>query len=290
MTHIVVGVDGSETGGRALQWALREATLRQQPVVAVLAWGFLDQHHATNTEPFDPSYDHADAVAALDVFVIQAVGSDAAAHVERQVVCDLPARALLDASADASLLVVGVRGLGGFRDLLLGSVSQQALHHATCPIAIVRSDGATRHNGSKERIVVGTDGSETARRALRWAIEEARVRGASLEVVHSWHAPDVGGYPYGSASFDMAPFEAAARQTLDAAVAEEDASGLAEPPQRLLVMGSAAQAILKSAEGADLVVMGSRGLGGFKELLLGSVSHQVAQHADCPTVIVPPES
>ncbi|MEO7573024.1 MAG: universal stress protein [Acidimicrobiales bacterium] len=288
MTHIVVGVDGSETAGSALQWALREATLRQQSVVAVLAWGFLDQHHPIATEPFDPSYGEADAVAALDAFVVQAVG--AAAPVERRVVCELPAQALLEVSADAALLVVGARGLGGFRGLLLGSVSQQTLHHATCPIAIVRSDGAARSEGLMERIVVGIDGSQTARRALRWAIKEARVRGASLEVVHSWHVPYVGGYPYAGAAFDPAPFEAAARQTLDVAVDGEDTSGLAEPAQRLLVMGSAAQAILESAKGADLVVMGSRGLGGFKGLLLGSATHQVAQHATCPVVIVPPET
>jgi len=290
MTHIVVGVDGSKPAGRALQWARREGTLHQQPVVAVLAWGFLDQHQAIVTEPFDPSYDETDAVAALDAFVVQAVGSDAVAQVERQVVCDLPARALLEASAGAPLLVVGARGLGGFRGLLLGSVSQQTLHHATCPIAIVRSDGVTRSEDTMERIVVGIDGSETARRALRWAIEEARVRGASLEVVHSWHVPYVGGYPYAGAPFDQAPFETTARQTLDAAVDGEDTSGLTEPAQRLLVMGSAAQAILESAKGADLIVMGSRGLGGFKGLLLGSASHQVAQHATCPVVIVPPEA
>jgi len=106
-------------------------------------------------------------------------------------------------------------------------------------------------------IVVGIDGSETARRALRWAIDEARVRGASLEVVHSWHVPYVGGYPYPGAPFDQAPFETTAQQTLDAAVDGEDTSGLAEPAQRLLVMGSPAQAILESAKGADLIVMGS---------------------------------
>lgn len=142
-----------------------------------------------------------------------------------------------------------------------------------------------------KRIVVGIDGSETARRSLRWAAEEARLRQASLEVVHAWHMPYVGGYPYTTtAPFDPTIFEDAARTTLDAAVDSLDTTGLAHHVERILVSGGAASAILEAAKGADLVVVGSRGLGGFTGLLLGSVSHQVAHHATCPVVIVPPEA
>ena len=138
-----------------------------------------------------------------------------------------------------------------------------------------------------ERIVVGIDGSDTARHALRWAVEEARLRAASLEVIHAWHIPYVGGYPY---MLDPTTFEDDARATLDAAFDGIDTTGLAQPVDRILTSGGAASAILEAAKGADLVVMGSRGLGGFSGLLLGSVSHQVAHHATCPVVIVPPES
>lgn len=141
------------------------------------------------------------------------------------------------------------------------------------------------------RIVVGIDGSETARRALRWAAEEATLRDAALEVVHAWHMPYVGGYPYvPTATFDPTWFEDAARTTLDAACDSLDSTGLKHPLERILVSGGAATAILEAAKGACLVVVGSRGLGGFTGLLLGSVSHQVAHHASCPVVIVPAEA
>lgn len=139
-----------------------------------------------------------------------------------------------------------------------------------------------------ERIIVGVDGSETSRRALRWAVEEARLRQASLEVVLAWHPPYVGGYPYTGTLIDPTVFEDAARQTLDEVVDGVDTSGLPQPVERVQCLGDAASAILETAKGADLVVLGSRGLGGFTGLLLGSVSHHVAHHATCPVVIVPP--
>ena len=140
-----------------------------------------------------------------------------------------------------------------------------------------------------ERIVVGIDGSETARRSLQWAAGEARLRRAALEVVHAWSMPYLLGLPYTSANVDPAWIEDAARSTLDAAVDSLDMTGLAQPVERILVAGGAASAILEAAKGADLVVVGSRGLGGFSGLLLGSVSHQVVHHANCPVVVIPHE-
>ena len=290
MTGIVVGVDGSDSAAHALVWATKEAELHNWPLTAVLAWGLLDQHHTLVGERFDPQYGEDADLAALDVYVERALGSSRAGKVERQVVCDLAAPGLLDSSADASLVVVGARGLGGFRGLLLGSVSQHCLQHTTCPIAVVRHNDAPAEGATMERIVVGIDGSDTARHALRWAVEEARLRAASLEVIHAWHIPYVGGYPYSAAAFDPTTFEDAARATLDAAFDGIDTAGLAQPVDRILTSGGAASAILEAAKGADLVVLGSRGLGGFSGLLLGSVSHQVAHHATCPLVIVPHES
>jgi len=148
----------------------------------------------------------------------------------------------------------------------------------------------TEIGDTMERIVIGIDGSDTSRHALRWAVEEARLRHAALEVIHAWHMPVVGGYPFAGTSLDPAMFEEAARATLDRAVDSVDVSGLAHPVERILCTDGAASAILDAAKGADLVVIGSRGLGGFSGLLLGSVSHQVAHHATCPVVIVPPQS
>jgi len=139
-----------------------------------------------------------------------------------------------------------------------------------------------------ERIVVGVDGSETSQHALRWALQEGRLRQAAVQVVHAWHEPYLGGHPTTGATFDPAIFEEGARRVLDSVLETADTSGLPAPPERVLVCGGGATAILGTAKGADLVVVGSRGLGGFAGLLLGSDSHQVTHHADCPVVVVPP--
>ncbi len=202
--------------------------------------------------------------------------------------CDRPATALLEASAGADLLVVGARGLGGFRGLLLGSVGQQCLHHATCPVAIVRSADAEPARGTEvERIVVGIDGSDSSRRALRWALDEARPRQAVVEVVHAWHVPYTIGFPFSAVSFDPQEFEDAARDLLDSVVDEAVGSELSQPVEKILAAGEPTSALLENAKGADLLVVGSRGLGGFGQLLLGSVSHQLATHAPCTVVVVP---
>jgi nucleotide-binding universal stress UspA family protein len=289
MQNIVVGVDRSESAARALAWAVREGRLHGRTVTAVLAWDLLNQHHIAADEPFSGTYREADASAALDSYVVNALAPEAASEVRRQVICDRAAPALLAAAADAWLLVVGARGLGGFRGLLLGSVSQHCLHHAPCPLAIIRDDGAQSAKHEPERVVVGIDGSGTAGRALHWALEEAQARMASIDVVHAWHEPFPAGYPHAGTSFDTRIFEDEARRVLDRAIDRETtARGIVRPVERVVVNSGAASAILETSKGADLVVVGSRGLGGFSGMLLGSVSQHVAHHASCPVVVVPP--
>lgn len=142
-----------------------------------------------------------------------------------------------------------------------------------------------------QKIVVGIDGSKESRLALRWALQEAKLRGATLRIVHTWSLPHTGAGP----ATAMEP--QALRQAIDddrlaaselisseLAAADLDTSGVEIEP--VVVEGSASSALLAEAEGADLIVVGSRGRGGFKGLLLGSVSHQTAHHASCPVVIV----
>ena len=158
--------------------------------------------------PFDPNYTGRDALAALDTYIERAVGAERATRVHRAAACDLAAPALIDAAADASLLVLGARGLGGFNGLLLGSVSQHCLHHASSPIAIVRTTPAPRTSEVEmDQIIVGVDGSQPSREALRWAADEARLRQASLQVIMTWHAPFVGGHPYAGPAFEPSVFE-----------------------------------------------------------------------------------
>lgn len=139
------------------------------------------------------------------------------------------------------------------------------------------------------RIVVGVDGSKGARAALTWALDEARLRGAALDVVHAWHgpAPVVSG-PYGAAPVDETSVDTARRaaeSVLEHQLQAVDVEGVEVEP--LLPSAGPAEALVDIAKGADLLVVGTRGRGGFTGLLLGSVSQQVSHHAPCAVVIVP---
>jgi nucleotide-binding universal stress UspA family protein len=280
---VVVGVDGSPGSAVALAWAAEEADIRGWRLEAVLTWDMLDQHHVDGVRRFDPDYDERSALAALQHHLGEVLG-ERAVTVERRVVLDRPAQGLLDAGRGAALLVVGARGLGGFKGLLLGSVSQHVLHHATGPVAVV-------HESSPEsdptRIVVGVDGSPNGAAALRWATLQAAATGARLDLVHAWHPPYVGGEPFVFSPVTYDDCRTGAQLTLDGAVATVDRSALATAPQPVLVDGAAAHALVDASAGASMVVVGARGLGGFAGLLLGSVSTQVTRHAHCPVVVVP---
>ena len=139
-----------------------------------------------------------------------------------------------------------------------------------------------------ERIVVGVDGSENAKLATRWAAREARMRGATLELVTTWEVAPVA-YAYGYVAIPEAflkDLAKGAEDTMAAAVEVVRAEAPDAEVQTKVVEGQAARVLLDEAEAADLLVVGCRGLGGFRELLLGSVSQQCAHHARCPVVIV----
>ena len=279
MNSIVVGVDESTASAGALRWAVAEGLVRNRPVRAVLCWSFLDQHRGPGAgAEFDPTYGAADADRALAAIVEHALGTDAAT-VEQVTVNDHPGPGLVGQVAAEDLLVVGARGLGAVRAAVLGSVSSYCLHHAAGPVAVLRPDVSTRPE--HDRVVVGIDESEDAAHALRWAATEARSRRASLQVVHAWSLPAVAAYVV-----DSAPIAAAAGELVEAALAE---AGLADDAriEARVVPGAPAAALLEAAQRADLVVVGSRGHGGFTGLLVGSVSHQVAGHAPCAVVVVP---
>jgi nucleotide-binding universal stress UspA family protein len=136
------------------------------------------------------------------------------------------------------------------------------------------------------RIVVGVDGSEASLEALRWAGRQASLTGSVLEAVMAWEPPGAYGWaglPGRPQDLDME--EPAAQALADAvptALPAEQAAGVSEA----VVMGNAAQAILDRGQGADLIVVGARGLGTFRATLLGSVSHTVTLHASAPVVVV----
>jgi nucleotide-binding universal stress UspA family protein len=135
-------------------------------------------------------------------------------------------------------------------------------------------------NSGSGRIVVGVDGSPASLDALRWAVRQARLTGAALEAVTAWAYPTTYGFPV-IANVD---WEHGARTVLDKAIAEAGCADVAIT-QRVLE-GHPARVLADAAAGADLLVVGSRGHGGFTGLLLGSVSEYVVTHAPCPAVVV----
>jgi nucleotide-binding universal stress UspA family protein len=132
--RVVVGVDGSEPNREAMRRAAVEAIAHGARLEVVHAWNFLDQPGPE----FDPHYSEATARARIDAFVDEVLGDDRPADVDVRLVNDHAARALVDASEGAFTLVVGARGLGGFKGILVGSVSQHLVHHAACPVLVVR--------------------------------------------------------------------------------------------------------------------------------------------------------
>jgi nucleotide-binding universal stress UspA family protein len=159
-------------------------------------------------------------------------------------------------------------------------------------------------------VVVGVDGSEGSAKALAWAVEEARMRGAILRIVHAWHFPRLSDAAYVQASTPSEPSGLPSDDTAyeefrsdvigrsggepgdaeSAVVVSQITAVLGPSPdvplERYVKQGRATQVILEAARDADLVVVGSRGRDGFTGLLLGSVSSQVAQHAHCPVTVV----
>lgn len=134
-------------------------------------------------------------------------------------------------------------------------------------------------------VVVGVDGSADAARALHWALDEAYAHGCKVVLVHGVQIGTAAASPYGSGMV-LEQLEEAGREVLDHAVVVAKAAGV--PAETRLEIGSAAHALIEASRGAELLVVGSRGHGGFAGMLLGSVSSACVHHAHCPVVVVRP--
>jgi nucleotide-binding universal stress UspA family protein len=198
------------------------------------------------------------------------------------------AGALLEVATSASLLVLGSHGRGWIGSALVGSVSQQCVTHAALPVVVVpANDDITSGHG---RVVVGVDGSDGSYGALHFAVEEAGRRRARLDVVHVWHQPE----PIGPLAAQMWAYRASAEEastalveTMTARVRAASASHAGPASiERISMEGQPSRALVSCARGADLLVVGARGRGGFTGLLLGSVSLRCLHHAPCPIAVV----
>lgn len=142
---------------------------------------------------------------------------------------------------------------------------------------------ARTENGGQRRIVVGVDGSVPSKSALSWAVEQGRLTGAVVEAVIAWEFPATYGYPIPVTGVDC---EQLAQQAVGEVVAEAAEAAAPVKITYKVVQGNAAQVLLKESVGADLLVVGNRGHGGFVEALLGSTSQHCVHHAGCPVVVI----
>ncbi|GAA1636276.1 universal stress protein [Nonomuraea maheshkhaliensis] len=189
---------------------------------------------------------------------------------------------LIGESVSAESLVLGSRGMGGFSGLLLGSVGLAVAGHAVGPVVIVRGLVA-RH----DRVVVGDDGSEGSQLAMAYALQQARARHARLHVVYAWRTPVFSpSWPaYSPLLEDSFHEEARAARARVVPWREANPDVVIMDEQ---VRDHPVAALIEAAATADLVVVGSRGLGGFSSAVLGSVSHGVLHHVACPVAVVRP--
>lgn len=286
---VLVGVDGSETSDVAAEWAAREALKLGWRLHVVCAYSLptftvasLDGGYAA----LDDSAIRAGAQAVLDD-AVQALGREGL-EITSSLETGDAAGVLVELSRNAGLAVIGTRGKGGFADRLLGTVSSALPAHAHCPTVVVPVREEHDVLVPIRRIVVGVDGSESAKVALARAIDEAELWGVELTAVAA--VPMVTGSSALSAwlpaSTDreaiLAEVEVGLNAAVDAAVA-----GRNVVVKRHALDGSGSALLTEFSTAVELIVVGTRGRGGFAGLLLGSTSQTLLHHAICPIMVVP---
>ncbi|MGA8114005.1 MAG: universal stress protein [Actinocatenispora sp.] len=283
---ILVGVDGSEFSDNAIRWAAREAVLRDRPlrVVHAFVWPMLNV--PLGPPPGAPTGAGLRATADRLVTEAAALAREEAPsiQVETDVVSGAAAAVLIGAAQDAVLLVVGCRGMGGLSGLLVGSVGVQTATYAPCPVAVVRGP---RPSSTRPRpVVVGVDGSPASTAAVGVAFEEADLRHRDLAVLHAWTNP------IPAEPGDMLPpvYDVDSVAAEEGVVLAESIAGWRDkfPDVRVderVVHQRPRHALVAASNEAELLIVGARGRGGFRGLLLGSVSQHVMHHAECPVMI-----
>lgn len=289
-TQVAVGVDGSASSEHALEWALQEAQQRRWSLEVICSYSVqsftaasLDGGYAA----LDDTAIRESAQGALDQALAQV--ANRGVEVTGRLETGDPAGALIDASSSAGLAVIGTRGGGGFTDRLLGTVSTAVPAHARCPVVVVPHRGEDARVIPPRRIVVGVDGSPSARVALAAAIDEAALWGADLVAVAGVPlATGAGMLPWLPSGVDRAQLLADVEAGMRVVVEEVRAAAANDADVAVHVLdGGGAALLVEFSTAVDLVVVGSRGRGGFAGMLLGSTSQSVLHHASCPVLVVP---
>ncbi|MDO4792377.1 MAG: universal stress protein [Buchananella hordeovulneris] len=286
--EIVVGVDGSVESQDALKWAIDAAKVHEAPLRLVCAYSLPSFTAASLDGGFAIADDAAiESGARAVINDAMAQVRDAGLDAEADLETGDPAGVLVDRSKHAAVVVVGTRGGGGFADRLLGAVSSAVPAHAHCPVVVVPRHESGSAFTPIERIVVGVDGSEVAARALSVAIDEAMRWGAELTAVAAVPmAAGMGSLSWIPTSVDRESVVADVRAGLDATI-ETVLAGRDVNVRRHALDGNPAALLSEFSTAVDLIVVGTRGRGGFAGLLLGSTSQALLNHTTCPVMVVP---
>ncbi len=284
---ILVGVDGSAASDAAVRWATREAILRDElitllhvvaPVIASWPAG-----------PMQANFAKWQKESARDVIeqarkALCAEVGEAPPPMRTGVLYSRYSHVvptLIDASKQARMVVAGSRGMGAADPRPMGSVSTGLVHHAHCPVAVIRGEEASAAN-QNAGILLGIDGSPVSEAATAWAFDEASRHGLPLVALHAW--TDVEGFPI--LEMDWRKYESQGEKALTERLVgwQERYPNVHVRPR--LEWDQPARRLVEESEHARLVVVGSHGRGGFVGMPLGSVGAAVAQSAKAPVVVV----
>ena len=274
---VVCGYDGSRDARRAVAWAAawaRDHGTTLQVISADRAVGRVVAFDSTARANVEGAMRDQLAELTHDVTA------------DYRVIADSPVGALVEAGRAASAIVVGSRGLTAREDFAMGSTSAGVVEHATCPVIVITP--RTPENPSSGPVVLAADGSAAGDPAVAFAFAEAERRGTALRVVHTVEVPKLPG----ASLFDLDRLAESVlaedeKEVLDA-LAPHEARHPGVSVDLILVVGEPATTIAAEADGAALLVTGSRGHGGFVGLLLGSVSRRLLQTAPCAVAVVRP--
>ena len=280
---IVVGIDESPAAKVAVQWAARDAELRKIPVTLVHAispevatWPNVRLPAGLAHWQRDRGRRLVDEALKL---VEEASQHGGPAEVHSEVLASAAVPTLVELSKEAELVVTGCRGSARWPGQLLGSVSSGLVRYAHCPVAIVHDEDPSHPNEAP--VLVGIDGSSASELATAIAFDEASRRNVGLVALHAWSDADVSEWP---------GIDSPAAQSMAEEVLAERLAGWQEqypdvPVSRAVVCDKPARQLVQRSADAQLVVVGSRGRGGFAEMLLGSVGEAVAQMAQVPVIV-----
>ncbi|MFJ6664974.1 universal stress protein [Streptomyces sp. NPDC091383] len=280
---VLVGVDGSEESLRAVDRAAEEAALRGAPLRLVYASLWERYEGSLIAQEVGKPAEEVMGQDIMDAAERRAHRHHPELRLTTSVLADEPSFGLVNESSTARLVVVGCRGRNAVTELLLGSVSLSVAARAHCPVIVLR--GGPGRRTTPGRVVLGVAGKDAGPAAVRFAAEEAALRGVPLEAVRAWRRPAHGttGHPLLAGGPAQAPEEEAA-ETLEEALRDVP-EGLDQ--HRRTAEGHARDILVDASRDAGLLVVGARRRAGHTGPRLGRVAHGVLHHAACPVAVVP---